>query len=219
MKSAASLIIALSLYAAPAQSQTGELIPVSIDQEPHHSLAFQNEHVRVFHVQLQPNEATRTHRHGAFYAYFSVQPVTISNEVAGHIPVITQLERGALRTSKGGFNVAERNNSKEQADIFVIQPLNAEGNGFPAPLAARMHDAGIVELYTGPTLRAYSAGIASSGRIEEHTETYDSLVIALADSKIRELVPGKESAEWNMKPGEMRWIPRGTTHSETNIGP
>jgi quercetin dioxygenase-like cupin family protein len=218
MKFAALLVTALFLYATPVKTQTGESVPVSIDKEPHHRLAFENERVRVFHVQLQPNEATKTHRHATFYAYFSPRPVTISNEVAGHAPVITQLERGELRTSKGGFNVAERNNSTEQADIFVVQPLKAEGDGFPTPLAPDMHHAGIIELYSGPTMRAHSVGIAPDGRLEERAEAYDSLVIALADSKIREVVSGGESADWNMKTGETRWIPKGTTHSETNIG-
>ena len=42
--------------------------------------------------------ATKTHRHPSFYAYFSLQLVTISNEVSGHSPVITQLEPGELLT-------------------------------------------------------------------------------------------------------------------------
>jgi hypothetical protein len=219
MKFAALLMTAFSLFAMRVEGQTAESIPVSIAKEPHHNLAFENERVRVFHVQLQPNEATETHRHPTFYAYFSLRPVTISNEVAGHAPVITQLEGGEMRTSKGGFNVAERNNSSERADIFVVQPVKTEGNGFAIPLPTLMHDAGIIELYNGPMMRVYSMGIASNGRLEEHKEGYDSLVVALSDSKIRELLPGKGSADWDMKTGEMRWIPRGTIHSETNIGP
>jgi quercetin dioxygenase-like cupin family protein len=179
---------------------------------------FENGRIRVFHLQLQPNEATKTHRHPTFYAYFSIGPVTISNEVAGHAPVITQLEKGELRTSKGGFSVAERNQSNERADVFVVQPLKSAGDGFAAPLAIPMHDAGIIEQYTGPTMRVYTLAIASGGRLEEHTEAYDSLVIALADSNIREIISGNGSVDWNMKAGEIRWIPRGTAHSETNIG-
>ena len=81
-----------------------------------------------------------------------------------------------------------------------------------------MHDTMIAEQYAGPTMRVYLLGIASGGRLEEHTEVYNSLVIALVDSSIREAAPGKTSVNWNMKAGEARWIPRGTTHSETNIG-
>jgi quercetin dioxygenase-like cupin family protein len=81
-----------------------------------------------------------------------------------------------------------------------------------------MYHAGVIELYTGPTMHAHSVEIAPGGRLEERAEAYDSLVIALADSKIREVVSGGESSDWDMKTGETRWIPKGTTHSETNIG-
>ena len=218
MKCNRLLLTTLLLCPALMRSQTGEIAPIPIEKEPHHSLVFENERVRVFHLQLQPNEVTKTHRHPSFYAYFSLQSVTISNEVAGHAPVITQLEPGKLRTSKGGFNVAERNESNQQADIFVVQPLKLEGGGFAAPFAMPMHDAGTIEQYTGPAMRVYALGIASGGRLEEHTEAYDSLVIALADSNIHEVVPGKGSEDWTMKAGDTRWIPQGTTHSETNIG-
>lgn len=213
------LAITLLVLPIPAVAQADSATPISIDKEPHHSLTFKNDRVVVFHLQLHPNEATETHRHPSFYAYFSLEPVTISNEVAGHPPVLTQLEPGDLRTSKGGFNVAERNKSSGPADIFVVQPLKSGGDGFPTPLAIPMHDTGIIELYTGPTMRVYSLGIASGGRLEEHTETYDSLVIALKDSNIREIVAGNRSADWNMKAGDTRWIPLGTTHSVTNLGP
>jgi quercetin dioxygenase-like cupin family protein len=201
----------------PIRAQAIGTTPIAIEKEPHHSIAFENDLVRVFHLHLLPNEATETHRHPSFYAYFSLRPVTISNEVVGHAPVLTQLEQGELRTSKGGFNVAERNQSNERADVFVVQPLKSAGEGFAEPLPTSMHDAGIIERYTGPTMRVYSLGIASSGRLEQHTEAYDSLVIALADSNIREVVQGSGSTDWSMKAGEVRWIPRGTTHSETNI--
>jgi quercetin dioxygenase-like cupin family protein len=210
---------AVLLFPILAGSQTDETTPLAIENEPHHTLAFENDRVRVFHLQLQPNEATKTHRHSSFYAYFSLQSVTISNEVVGHAPVITQLEAGELRTSKGGFDVAERNKSDERADIFVVLPLRSSGEGFATPVANRMHDTMIAEQYTGPTMRVYLLGIASGGRLEEHTEAYDSLVIALVDSSIRETAPGKPPADWEMKAGEARWIPRGTTHSETNNGP
>ncbi len=187
-------------------------------KEPHHRLVFENDRIQVFHLQLEPNAVTKTHRHPSFYAYFSLRPVTISNEVAGHAPVVTHLKQGELHTSKGGFNVAERNKSDERADVFIAQPVKLAGDGFAAPLAIPKHNAGTGEQYTGPTMRVYTLAIASGGQLEERTETYDSLVIALTDSSIREIVPGNEPVEWKMKAGETRWIPRGTIHSETNAG-
>lgn len=213
-------IFAISLLLLPTlgRPQTGQPTPVPVEREPHHSLTFENDRVRVLHLHLLPNEVTETHRHPSFYAYFSLQPATISNEVAGHAPIVTQLEQAELRTSKGGFNVAERNKSVVPVDVVIVQPLKSAGDGFATPLAIPMHDVGIVEQYTGPTMRAYSLAIASSGRLEEHTEVYDSIVIALTDSNIHEGGPGNKSEDWKMKAGDTRWIPRGTTHSVVNMG-
>lgn len=213
-------IFAISLLLLPISGspQTDQPTSIPIEREPHHSLTFENDRVHVFHLHLQPNEVTKTHRHPSFYAYFSLQPATISNEVAGHAPVVTQLEQLELRTSKGGFNVAERNKSVGSIDVFVVQPIKTAGDGFATPLAIPMHDVGIVEQYAGPTMRAYSLAIASSGRLEEHSQAYDSLVIALTDSNIHESGPGNKSEDWKMKTGDTRWIPRGTTHSVMNMG-
>jgi quercetin dioxygenase-like cupin family protein len=218
MRYALLFTVALLLSVRSIKSQSGHAPALSIKKEPHHSLVFENEHVRVFHLALQPNEATKPHRHPSFYAYLSLRPVTISNEVAGRSPVITHLEAGEVRTSKGGFEVAERNTSTDVADIFVVEPTKEVGDGFATPLAIPMHDAGIVELYTGATMRVYTLAIAATGRAEEHTEQYDSLVLALSDAAIREVIPGQEPTDWNMKSGDTRWVPRGTTHSETNVG-
>ena len=131
---------------------------------------------------------------------------------------MSQLEQLELRTSKGGFNVAERNKSAVPVDIFIIQPTKSAGDGFGAPLAIPMHNVGIVEQYTGQTMRAYSLAIASSGRLEEHTEAYDSLVIALTDSIITEGGPGDKSEEWKMKTGIlMDSSGNNTFHSEYGI--
>jgi quercetin dioxygenase-like cupin family protein len=215
MRASAVLVSVLLLCPICARSQTA---PVPLEKETHHTIAFQNDRVVVLHLHLQPGEATEYHRHRSFYAYFSLGAVTIANEVRGHPPVIAQMEPGELRTSRGGFNVAERNQSNDPADIFVVQPAKSDGPGFPAPLTMPMHDAGIVEQYNGPGMRAYTLGIAAGGRVEEPAEIYDSLMIALKDSDVREDIAGKAPEDWEMKAGETRWIPRGTTHSETNLG-
>jgi quercetin dioxygenase-like cupin family protein len=208
----------LLLVPISASSQISRTSPVSIEKEPHHSLAFENDRVRVLHLHLKPGEITESHRHASLYAYFSLQAVTISNEVPGHAPVITQLQPGELRTSKGGFNVAERNRSSEAANIFIVEPAKSGGEGFATPLAMPTHDAGIVEQYSGPSMRVYSLGIAATGSLGEHTGTYDSLLMALTDSDIRVAVGKNGSEDWKLKTGEIRWMPRGTIHSETNVG-
>jgi len=36
---------------------------LSIDAEPHHHLAFKNEYVKVYQVEVAPNDAVKLHRH------------------------------------------------------------------------------------------------------------------------------------------------------------
>jgi quercetin dioxygenase-like cupin family protein len=218
MKLHLGLAIVLLVLPVAGRSQTEKATSTSMENEPHHSLAFENDRVRVFHLHLEPKAITENHRHPSFYAYFSLQPATISNEVIGHAPVVTQLDAGVVRTSKGGFNVAERNTSAEPADIFIVQPTKSTGDGFPMPLSIPMHEVGIVEQYTGPAMRVYSLAMATGGKLEEHAEAHDLLMIALSDLTIHESKPGNTSEDWKMKAGETRWITRGTTHSEMNAG-
>ena len=60
--------------------------------------------------------------------------------------------------------------------------------------------------------------IAAAGRTEQHMENYDRLVIAVTDLELRETVAG-QSDDFDMKSGEVRWIPRGVIHATTNVGP
>jgi hypothetical protein len=211
--------LAAALICALAWSQESRSTSVEIVDEPHHTLLLQNPEVRVFRLKLQPNEVTLPHRHKSFYAYLSLRPVTIGNEVRGRQPVVTDIEAAELHTSKGGFTVAERNNSSEAADLLVIEAMKAGERGFNTPMGGfRFHDAAFGAIFEAPAIRGYTMTIAAEGRTEEHAEPYDRLLVAVSDLKLRENVAGQPPSELQMKAGEIRWIPRGMTHATTNIG-
>lgn len=202
------------------QAQESTVKAIDIADEPHHTLLLQNDEVRVFRLKLQPGEVTLTHRHKMYYAYLSLRAVTIGNEVRGHQPVLTRLEGGELHTSKGGFNLAERNNSPEPADLLVIEATKENATGFATQMGGfRYHDAAFGVLFEAPAMRGYEMVIAAGGRIEQREENYDRLIVAISDLSLREIVSGSTPSEFDMKAGEVRWIPRGMTHAETNIGP
>lgn len=218
MKLAVSAL-ATALLCTPGWSQEAPSAPVEVVDEPHHTLLLQNPEARVFRLKLQPNEVTLPHRHKAFYAFLSLRPVTISNEVRGRQPVVTHIEATELHTSKGGFALAERNNSTEPADLLVIEAVNPSGGGFSTPMGGfRYHDAAFGAIFEAPVIRGYTMTIATGGRTEEHAEQYDRLLVAVSDLKLRENVVGQPPAELQMRAGEIRWIPRGMTHATTNIG-
>ena len=203
-----------------AWCQDGGPTAVEIADEPHHTLILKNQAVRVFRLSLQPKEVTLPHRHDAFYAFVSLRPVTISNEVRGRQPVRTELKAGELHTSKGGFTIAERNVSSEAAQVLVIESLKRDdGKSFSTPMGGfRLHDAAVGGLFESSVLRAYIMTIAVGGRVEKHREDYGRLLIALSDLTLREEGDGQPVSEMEIRSGEVRWVEPGAPHSTTNVG-
>jgi hypothetical protein len=218
MQRAISALIAILLgtghaFQAPPSS------PVEIADEPHHVLAFQNAQVRVFHLKLKPNEGTLPHRHRTFYAFFSLVSASISNQVRGRPPVVTQLEANQLHTSNGGFVLAERNSSSEPVDVIVIESLTSSNEPFKIPMGGfRYHDAAFGELFETPAVRGYSMILAAGGRTEQHQEMYNRLLIAQSVLDLRDEVLGESPTALRMNPGEVRWIPHGGVHATENVG-
>lgn len=213
-----TLLLAIALVAAFAWTQEPAEPPIDISKEPHHTLLLENPSVRVFRLKLEPNEATVVHRHSNFYAFVSLQPVNISNEVRGRQPVSTRLDPGEVRTSKGGFSLAERNISSVPAELIVVEALKSDTSGFSEPMAFRFHDTAQGELFESSAVRAYDMIMAVGGRTEKHKESYDRLLIALSDIDLREETEGQAPSETKMRAGEVLWIPRGLTHTTRNLG-
>jgi quercetin dioxygenase-like cupin family protein len=221
MKSALILVAALLATVASAQEeQRPHQSPVqALREEPHHKLMFQNDAVRVYQLQLQPHEVTNRHRHEAFYTYVSLTPVTIGNEVRGRQTVETALEANEVRTSKGGFNLAERNLSSQPASLIVIELVRPNTGLFSTPLGGfRLHDAAFGELFETSSVRAYTMTIAAEGRTDPYSEKYDRLILALSDLTLQDNVNGEKPAKLELKRGEVRWVTRGATHAITNVG-
>jgi uncharacterized RmlC-like cupin family protein len=188
-------------------------------EESHHKLVFQNDTIRVFHLKLQPHEATNLHRHKGFYAYISLTPATIGNEVRGRQPVESVLDAGDVHTSKGGFNLVERNELSTPIEQIVVELLKPHTGSFTTPMGGfRYHDAAMGELFEAGGVRAYTMTIAALGRTEPHLETYDRLIVAVSDLTARESVSGEKPTFLELKVGEVKWIARGVTHATTNVG-
>ena len=201
------------------QSRVGAPKGVTLTNEPHHSLVLENDEVRVFRLILGPNESTLPHHHEGPYAYVSVRTARIENVVRGHAPVLVELAPGEVHTSKGGFTVAEENDSTERTDLVVVVPRKTASAGFDSPMGGLVyHDAAFAELFSESMMRGYSIAIAAGGKFERHQEKFDRLLIAVSDLDILETEDGGRQVGIQMKSGEVRWLPRGTTHNVTNVG-
>jgi hypothetical protein len=214
------ICLSIALFCVLAKALIAQEKPVELAREPHHRLLLENSSARIFRLTLQPQEATLRHRHSDFYLYLSVGPSTVSNEVKGRKPVISELGDGDLRTSKGGFSLTERNVGDKPLEIVVIETKGSgDAVSFQSPMANfRYHDTAVGSLYEGTNVRVYELDIASGGRTELHAEPYDRLTIALKDIHLRDQDEKGKESEIEEKTGDVAWWPKGKIHATTNVG-
>src|SRR2546426_12792609 len=99
----------LLLTAVVLSAQSNATKEVEITAEPSHHLALENEHVRVFKVEVAPHAATLLHRHRHDYVFVTLGASEVSNEVEGKPPVTLKLQDGETRFTPGGFAHIARN--------------------------------------------------------------------------------------------------------------
>jgi hypothetical protein len=90
---AASCLLLTCLLAA--QSPAPVVVPVA--EEPAHHLAFENEYVRVFKVEVAPHAATLMHRHDKDYVFVTLGDSEVISERQGEKPVTLKLKDGETR--------------------------------------------------------------------------------------------------------------------------
>ena len=193
---------------------------IDVAKEPHHVLLLNQPRVRVFRLTLKPGEPTLRHTHTNPYAFVSLHDATISNEVRGHPPVITKLPAREVHTSKGGFSLVERNTSDSPAELTVIESINnpqlpvgpVRGPTFV------VRDTLIAKLFGDASMRAYALNMFPGGFTEPHDETSDRLILAITDLQLEQQTNDQTAVEISMKPGDVRWIPKGTDRSLKNTG-
>ena len=190
------------------------LLPVSIVREPHHKVLFQNLKVRALQLSLKPGEATALHRHDGYYAFFSLNAVSLSNEVPGRQAKVTQFEPGELHTSRGGFELVERNISQTPADLRVIELLNPNLRPFASPMGEFKYQGTLYsDLCEVPGFRAYSMKMSPGGMTEKHEEKYDRLLVAITDLSLQDT-----GQHMQLKAGDVQWLPARAELSMTNVG-
>ena len=204
-----------------AFGQTPVTPATTVDSEPHHKLLLQNDKVRVYRLELAKNKATSPHRHAAPYVFIALTPATIANEVHGRASVVSTLEYGELRSSKGGFTVAERNAGSEPLSLIVVE-MAGEVNrkdAFPSPEADfRMRNAAVGHLFETNDWRGYEMDIASEGTIGSHNEDNDRLIVAISEVHLRNDVEGKGSTRFDLAAGEVAWVAGKESVSSVNLG-
>lgn len=121
-------VLLLALEYAPAQNpgQTSQRAPISMEQEHHHHLEFENSYVRVFFVEIPAHESTLFHRHD--FPYLSVPP-TGADATMPPPPGPTGQETGLpmIGYSPGNFSHAVSNSRDFALRNVAIELLRPQG--------------------------------------------------------------------------------------------
>jgi quercetin dioxygenase-like cupin family protein len=193
---------------------------VEITAEPHHHLVLQNLYVRVFKVEVAPQEATLMHRHRHDYVYVTLGSTEISNQVEGKPPTTIKLQDGEVKFTPGNFAHIAR--------ALAATPFRNITIEFMRPHPARRWEEGRrLQVFSGGTqhilfvedgVRVSEIELQSAGVIPKHRHTGPHLVVALTDLVLRSQLPGATGSNVELKAGDVKWVPGGFTHTLTNVG-
>jgi quercetin dioxygenase-like cupin family protein len=210
-------LLAVTVSATPAE--------VEITAEPSHHLAFQNQDVRVFQVEVASHAATLMHRHRHDYIFVTLGPSEVSNEVAGKPPVTLKLQDGEVRATDGGFAHVARNLAATPFHNVTIELLQDE-KAHTSPPPQWEDDRSLQVLHGGTQqilfvkdgVRVSETELQIAGSVPRHHHAHPHLVIAVTDLLLRNDVVGKGASNVEMKSGDFAWVEAGLTHSLTNVG-
>jgi quercetin dioxygenase-like cupin family protein len=197
---------------------------VEITAEPSHHFAIENEHVRVFQVEVAPDTATLLHRHRHDYLFVTLGDSHVSNEVADKPPVDLKLADGETRFSPGNFAHVARNLSDRPFRNVTIELMQDEQTRTaPSPWPMEGGDkefpgGKIKILYVRDGARVALIELQPGATIPSHHHDGPHLLVAVSDLDIRSDVDGMGPMPGKFKSGDVKWLPGGYTHTLMNVG-
>jgi len=214
-----ALLLAAIALAAQSTSE------VELTAEPHHHLAFQNQYVRVFQVEVPPHDATLMHTHHHDYVFVTLGASQIENDVKGKPPVTLNLQDGETRFVAGNFAHIARNLADTPFRNVTVEFLQDEAARKNPP--AKWDEERGLHVFTGGTqdivfvqdgVRVSEIELQPDATVPSHHHSGPHLMVAVSDLEIRSDVEGQGPMPGHLKSGDVKWLPGGYTHTLTNTG-
>lgn len=198
---------------------------VEITAEPHHHLLLENEHVRVFLVDVAPHELSLLHHHGHDYVTVFLGDTTISNEVEGKPAVTVKVPDGETRFAKGGFVHAVRDLAETAFRSIAVELMQDEAaHSSPPPKwdeeSGEHTFAGGTQriLFVQDGVRVSETELQAGATAPSRHYSGPHLLVAVSDMEVRSDVVGQGPMPGQFKSGEVKWLPGGYTHTLINTG-
>ena len=217
------LLLAAIALLAPQATQ------VEITSEPHHHLVFENQDVRVFNVQVDPNTETQMHWHRHDYFAVTLAPAEIANTVLDKPAVTTKLTEGDVRFASASFAHSVRDVGPDPFRNVTVEILkDATLRTATSPWdTAKNEDRGL-ETFPGGTkqilfvkdaIRVSEIELQPGAVIAKHHHNGPHLVIATTDVDLRSDIEGQSVPTLvHLRPGESKWVLGNYSHTVTNTG-
>jgi quercetin dioxygenase-like cupin family protein len=203
-----------------AQSAT----EVEITSEPSHHLAIQNEYVRAFKVEVAPQASTLMHQHRHDYVFVTLGDAHISNEVEGKPPADVKLADGDTRFAAGNFAHIAKNLSDQPfrnvtIELMQDEKLRQTPSHWPEESGEKTFAGGRSKiLFVKDGVRVSEVNLEPGAVVPSHHHNGPHLLVALSDLDLRSDVEGVGPLPGKFKPGDVKWVPGGFTHTLTNVG-
>ena len=224
------------LFCLLATLLTAQAIEVEITNEPHHHLTFENQSVRVFKVQVDPNAETLTHWHRHDYIAISLGPAEVSNTVKDKPPVTIKFQDGEARFTLATFAHFVRDLGDQPFRNVTVEILEDQSlrqptpesvpKRYPKPVPKREEDRGLEVLRGGTkqilfvkdNIRATEFELRPGGVAPRLEYAGPHLFVAVTDLDLRENIKGEGLALAHYKSGESKWLLPNYSVSLTNAG-
>jgi quercetin dioxygenase-like cupin family protein len=197
---------------------------VEITAEPSHHLVLENDYVRVFKVEVSPHTSTLMHRHGHDYVFVTLGDAHVSNEVEGKTPVELKLADGDARFVAGDFahvakNLGDQPFRNVTIELMQDDKLRQMPPHWPEESGEKTFSGGRrTILFVKDGVRVSEVNLEPGAIVPSHHHDGPHLLVALSDLDLRSDVEGMGPMPKKFKAGEIKWVPGGYTHTQTNVG-
>jgi hypothetical protein len=203
---------------------------VEITAEPHHHLAFANDQVRVFTVDVPAHSETLLHWHRHDYIFITLGDSEVVNAVQGKDPVTLKLQDGQAGFLPGPFVHIFRNLSPQpfrNVTIELLRDAKLRQSRVHWDSAHPEDDRGLEILHGGTKeilfvkdgVRVSEFEVQTRGMAPVSLGPY--LLVAVSDLELLQTehnAPIKAIAHILLKPGEVQWLPANHRSTLTNMG-
>jgi hypothetical protein len=215
------------LFAPLLTAQTPE---VEITAEPHHHLTFENKSVRVFNVEVPPNDATLLHWHRHDYIAVTLAPAEITNTVKDKPAVSVKFTAGDTRFAPATFAHIVRTTSPQAFRNVTVELLE---DATLRTSATKWDDDRSLDILQGGTrqilfvkdnVRVSEWELQPGAVVSTQSRSHPFLLIAVSDLDLFTNDPRTHGppepvpTPSHFKSGDFKWLPGHYSHTLINSG-